>query len=115
MKCTKCGREHNDNTVFCSKCLGVMKQYPVKSGTVIQLPQRKAASSKKAAPRRKTLPSEELVVHQRRTIRWLWVTLICTILLLGLSVILLFHFVQEDDIQVTIGQNYSTKDPGTGN
>ncbi len=110
MNCTKCGRETADNAVFCKKCLGIMAQYPVKPGTVIQLPQRKKPSAKKAAPRKKSLSPEELVISQRRTIKWLWVVLACTFLLLCLSVTLLFQINQEQESATTIGQNYMTRD-----
>lgn len=112
MNCTKCGRETAENAVFCKKCLGVMAQYPVKPGTVIQLPQRKKASPKKAAPRKKVLSPEEIVISQRRTIKWLWIVLICTFLMLALSVTLLFRLSQRQEVtnNTTIGQNYMTRD-----
>lgn len=110
MKCTKCGRKTSENAVFCVKCLDVMGRYPVKPGTVIQLPQRKAAPPKKPFFRKKTLPPEELVVQQRKAIKWLWIALICTFLLLCLSVALLFHLNQQTEAVATIGQNYSTRD-----
>lgn len=109
MKCTKCGRETAEDGVFCSKCLDVMRQYPVKPGTVILLPQRKATPSKKALYRKRLLPPEELVVQQKKTIRWLWVALICTLLLLALSVVLLLHMDNDVEAVATIGQNYITR------
>lgn len=110
MNCTKCGRETANNAVFCKKCLDVMVQYPVKPGAVIQLPQRKKPSAKKTAPRRKNLSPEDLVISQRKTIKWLWIVLACTFLLLCLSVILLFQMNQEQESITTIGQNYMTRD-----
>lgn len=110
MNCTKCGREIKDNGVFCGKCLETMAQYPIKPGTVIQLPHRKPAPAKKPSSRRKLLSPEEQVVQQKKTIRWLWVALACTFLLLCLSVALLFHVNQEQESTETIGQNYMTRD-----
>ena len=109
MKCTKCGRETAEEGVFCSKCLEVMHQYPVKPGTVIQLPQRKSVPVKKAHLRKRLLPPEELVIQQKKTIRWLWTALICTLLLLGLSVTLLLHTGEDVEAGATIGQNYITR------
>lgn len=109
MKCTKCGRETAEEGVFCGKCLDVMRLYPVKPGTVIQLPQRKTAPPKKPLFRKRTMPPEELVVHQKKTIRWLWVTLVCTALLLALSVILLLSMDSDVEAVATIGQNYITR------
>ena len=112
MNCTKCGRETADNAAFCKKCLGVMAQYPVKPGTVIQLPQRKKPSLKKASPRKKVLSAEETIAAQRKTIKWLWILLICTFLMLILSAALLYHLSQKPEItnNTTIGQNYMTRD-----
>jgi len=110
MQCTKCGRNIEGNAVFCNKCLDTMAQYPVKPGTVIQLPHRKAAPAKKATSRKKVLPPEEQVIQQRKTIRWLCVALASTFLLLCLSVALLFHLEREQESTETIGQNYMTRD-----
>lgn len=110
MYCAKCGREVPEKTVFCKACLDVMKQYPVKPGTSIQLPQRAPSSPKKAAPRKKQLPIEDQVRHQRKALRWLTVALVCTLLLLGLSLSQLFHLLSEDEATVTIGQNYMTRE-----
>ena len=110
MKCTKCGRELQTEGVLFEKCLKDMERYPVKPGTVIQLPQRKAAPAKKATSRKKVLPPEEQVIQQRKTIRWLCVALASTFLLLCLSVALLFHLEREQESTETIGQNYMTRD-----
>jgi hypothetical protein len=65
-----------------------MERYPVKPGTVIQLPQRKPAASKKAS-RKRILSQEEQLAQQRRTIRFLRLSLVCTLLLLTLAVVML--------------------------
>ena len=109
MHCTKCGRETKDNAVFCKSCLAVMELYPIKPGTSIQLPQR-AVAPKKAASRKKKLSPEEQVIRQRKTIRWLSAALVCTLLMLGLSIALLFDIMPEEEAAVTIGQNYVTRD-----
>ena len=115
MNCIKCGREHQEDAVFCEKCLAVMKKYKVSPDAKLQLPQRKPSPAKRTTPRKKTISSEELVVQQRKTIKSLWICLVCAVLLLALSVTFLVHFMQEEDVQVTIGQNYITKDPNAGN
>lgn len=97
VKCTKCGRELQTEGVFCEKCLKDMERYPVKPGTVIQLPQRKPAASKKA-PRKKILSQEEQLAQQRRTIRFLRLSLVCTLLLLTLAVIFLVHLSGQSSI-----------------
>lgn len=113
MYCTKCGRETKENTVFCKSCLDVMKLYPVKPGTSIQLPHRAPAAPKKPASRKKKLSPEEQVIRQRKTIRWLAAALVCALLMLGLSITLLFDILPEEETSVTIGQNYVTKDTAT--
>ena len=110
MHCAKCGREIEEKTVFCKKCLEVMARYPVKPGTSIQLPQRAPSAVKKAAPRKKKLSPEEQVLRQRKTIRWLTATLVCTILMLGLSIAFMLDIMPEEEATVTIGQNYVARD-----
>lgn len=112
MHCTKCGREIEEKAVFCNKCLAVMERYPVKPGASIQLPQRKAAPAKRSAPRKRHLSPEELVVRQRKTIRWLVTALVCVILICGLSIAFLLQRQPEAEVKVTIGQNYVTRDSG---
>ena len=112
MYCTKCGRETKENTVFCKSCLDVMKLYPVKPGTSIQLPQRAPSAPKRATSRKRKLSAEEQVVRQRKSIHWLSIALVCTLLMLGLSIALLFDVMPEEEAGVTIGQNYVTRDTG---
>ena len=50
------------------------------------------------------------MIRQRKTIRWLTVALVCSILMLGLSIALLFDIMPEEEAKVTIGQNYVTRD-----
>ena len=113
MKCTKCGRDTEENAVFCQRCLQDMANHPVKPGTVIQLPQRKLTSPKKSSSRKRHLPPEELVIRQKRTIRWLWLALISMAFMLALSIALLLHINQEQPTAETIGQNYMTREDTT--
>ena len=108
MYCLRCGKDTTGKEVFCSSCLEVMEKYPVPSGTPIVI-HRRAALPKKA-PVKKKLSPEEQVIRQRKTIRWLTVALVCSILMLGLSIALLFDIMPEEEAKVTIGQNYVTRD-----
>lgn len=110
MYCAKCGRETEEKTVFCQKCLDVMALYPVKPGTSIQLPQRPPVAAKKTPTRKKKLTAEDLVIRQRKAIRWLTATLVCVILMLGLSVAYMLDIMPEEEATVTIGQNYVARD-----
>lgn len=40
MNCIRCGRETEEDQVFCSACLKDMDRHPVNPGTPIQLPNR---------------------------------------------------------------------------
>ena len=52
MNCMKCGREIGDDQAFCSGCLELMAQHPVKPDVVVNLPLHREAPVKKAPPRK---------------------------------------------------------------
>jgi hypothetical protein len=55
----KCGREIDESQVFCTECLDEMERYPVKPGTVVQLPVRpKEIPVRKTTRRRPQLSPE---------------------------------------------------------
>lgn len=109
MECMKCGRSIDPGQVFCESCLKGMEKYPVRPGTPITLPRRTATPSKKAQPRRRALTHEELTIIQRRTIKRLWIALLCTLLCLAVSVVLMLHFASNQEVHSNIGQNYNTR------
>ena len=75
MHCLKCGRETENEQVFCDECLEAMKSYPVKPGTAIQLPKRAPQEEpKRKAHHRRALPPEEQVLVLRKAVRWLLAT-----------------------------------------
>lgn len=106
--CMKCGRKTGENQVFCDDCLALMDAYPVKPDTIVQLPSRPAASTKKTAPRKKSLSPEAQLLRSRRTVKRLSTALACALLGLCLTVSFLVHMVDERNAQETIGKNYST-------
>ena len=70
MNCMKCGREIPAGQVFCDGCLEVMKKYPVKPDTVVQLPRsRQQNATKKQALRRRPLSPEEQIPVLKRSLR----------------------------------------------
>lgn len=109
MQCIKCGRDAEDNHVFCKQCLSSMEKAPVKPGTPVVIPKRpqKAHSSvqKKEKP-------EEQIPRLRKIIRVLsWV---CAGLVLALTVsigLIVWHFSATEHGGPAIGQNYSTEAP----
>lgn len=110
MNCMKCGREVAAGQVFCEACLTEMEKYPVRPGTVIQLPRRREESAvKKPYARRKTPPTlEEQVKHLRKVCRVLFGLLLIALVLI---VVLAFPGVKElagGKSQFLPGQNYSS-------
>ena len=108
MNCMKCGREVESGQVFCSQCLELMAQYPVKPDVVVKLPQRREIPVKKNTPRKKTRTPEEQIVHLKRRNRLL-TSILC--LLLAASLIFLslcVDYIRQLDVQKFLGQNYST-------
>lgn len=108
MNCMKCGREVSDG-VFCMECLVEMERYPVKPGTVVQLPRRKSeTAAKKSYSRRKLQPSpEEQIKSLRKTVRRLALILLVLVLLLGVTGYFTAVHLSESDAVFLPGQNYS--------
>lgn len=110
----KCGRETVSEQVFCPDCLAEMEKYPVRPGTVVQLPSRKAPSVLKKQPSKKrTVPLDEQVRILKRNCRKLTILLVLvTILAVLLSVPAVKHLCED---HYKIGQNYTTVTPTTPN
>ncbi len=105
MTCLKCGRE-TDQT-FCGLCRAEMEKYPVKPGTIVQLPKARAASNKRQQSRRQTVSLETRIEMQKLTIRRLSravAVLLTLVVLLGLGIFRLLRGTNERPT----GQNYST-------
>ena len=71
MYCMKCGRETEEETVFCRDCLLEMEKYPVDPGTVVLLPRRKESVLIKKVPKRHIPTAEEQVTFLRKCMRFL--------------------------------------------
>lgn len=84
MHCMKCGREIEEQQVFCPDCLAYMAQNPVRPGTLVRLPHRSTTvlTKKRFSIRRRDLAPEEQVIRQRSIIRRLALVLAAAILLL---------------------------------
>ena len=105
MNCLKCGRE-TDQT-FCEGCREEMARYPVKPGTIVQLPKDRAASS----PRdnrdwRNEIDLETQIENQKRSIRRLRRAVLILTLLLAAMGIGMFWMLGGKS-QPRPGQNYS--------
>lgn len=108
MNCLKCGREIEDNQVFCPKCLKFMESSPVRHDVVVKLPDRQAAPPKRPAPHRKARTPEEQIAQLKRKNRWL--TAAVALLLAGSMFLayLSIDFFRQLDVQRFLGKNYST-------
>ena len=106
MNCLKCGREVPGEQVFCEDCLLEMEKYPVKPGTVVQLPRRRDSAGTKKSPKRRSMPLEEQVKTLKRRIRLLTFILIITLILtVVFGFFAIEHLMEEHFLP---GQNYST-------
>ena len=108
MYCMKCGKEIKENQVFCEACLVIMDKYPVKPGTHIQIPQRPASTAGKPVFRKRILTPEEQILRLRRSMKYLVVALVCSILVLCLTVTMLVRTIAVYEENASIGKNYNT-------
>ena len=109
MNCVNCGREIEQDQVFCRVCLEGMEEYPVKPGTVVHIPKHPEDDEKKAPIKKKPLlqPEEQIRRLKRKLVRlrvWLAVLLlICGGLCLAVS-----RVVVVLDFYRFLGKNYNT-------
>ena len=108
MHCMKCGRDISDDQVFCSTCLELMAQHPVKSDVVVQLPQRKAPVQKKYVSRKRIRSVDEQLLRAKRTNRWLIGVVTFLVLFSIAASVMSIYLARQLDAQKSIGQNYST-------
>ena len=78
MYCLRCGKDTQEENVFCDNCLLLMEAYPVKPGTAIHLPERKKQPEIKK--QRKVVTQAE---HLRRARAWNRVLGIFSLLLIA--------------------------------
>ena len=108
MSCMKCARDTEAGQVFCAECRAEMEKYPVKPGTVVQLPTRREVPVfKKVVPRRRALTPGEQIARLRRAVRIQAALLLaCLLLILGLLYPLVKPLFTETGFKP--GQNYSS-------
>jgi len=108
MQCMKCGREIAAGRVFCESCLADMEKYPVKPGTPVHLPSRKAVPPVKKPPARRRPPLEEQVKSLRKRLWIVSVALTLVLTLLGGCLYLAVDYIIENEGKPLPGQNYSS-------
>ena len=106
MGCIKCGRDTVSEQVFCPDCLEEMKKYPVRPGTVVQLPNRKTTSSTKKHTKKRGISPEEQVKVLTKRCRTLFILLLVAIAVAILLAIPAAEHLTEGHFK--IGQNYTT-------
>ena len=106
MQCLRCGRETEDERVFCFLCESIMVKQPVKPNTVVTIPERSVRA--RTAPVRKSARTEEDTDHLRRTILQLrlWVCMLMAALMLCVGVLTWQELSRAKE--PVIGENYSS-------
>ena len=106
MNCLKCGRETSSEQCFCQDCLLDMEKYPVKPGTVIQLPKRREGSASRKNTKRRSVSLEDQVKSMKKRIRILTVLLILSLAVIASLVYPAWEYLVKDHFLP--GQNYSS-------
>lgn len=107
MNCMKCGRPIEADQVFCTDCLVDMEKYPVKPGTVVQVPKRQEAVPQRKGHFRPILTPEEQIRKLKKRIHRLCTALAVVLLLFAaLAFVFAQHLESHNDLRP--GQNYSS-------
>ena len=112
MNCAKCGREIEEDQVFCETCLEEMQQYPVRPDTAIHIPSHKREEEPKKANSKKKLPlspADQVLKLKKKVLRLRILALLLVMLCGGLSYVVA-RTVEELDFQRLLGQNYHTEE-----
>ena len=112
-QCPKCGRDAAEDQAFCAECLEEMKKYPVKPGVVVLLPRREQQTVKTPSHRKYTAvsPEEQLQKLKKRVIALTLALLLALGTAGGLGWLVLREYLEEKDVQLLPGQNYSSETP----
>ena len=107
MACMKCGKNTEDERMFCARCLEVMEAYPVKPDVHIQLPIRNTAAAPKKQIRKTRADTKDArIATLRLQLRLMWVVVI--VLLLAVAFLLVRGGKAPER---EVGQNYTYIEP----
>lgn len=107
MNCLRCGRETQDDHVFCEGCREEMEKYPVRPGTAVMLPRRREEPvAKKSRRHVHAVPTMEEQVHRLKHQRF-WLGLISIVLAASLVSFAAISAAQWKQKVYRPGQNYS--------
>lgn len=113
MNCMKCGAELKNSGVFCEECLLEMEKYPVKPNITVTLPDRQAYfAAKRRNRKQKHVKLEEQIRHLKRVRNWLIGLLIVALLAFAVTATMILYLLEGKKIDINIGQNYETVEPG---
>ena len=104
MHCLRCGRETQEDHVFCDNCLETMEAYPVRPGTAVILPTHKDAPVIRKSRRHAPPSPQDQIRRLKKQRKRLWITVICLLLLLsGLCGLVSWKLMRQEPKP---GQNY---------
>ena len=111
MNCVKCGRETENDSVFCSECLADMERHPVKPGVVVLLPQQERAARPVSRRRQSVLSPEEQLTKLKKQVISLWLALILALGAVGALGWFLFKDYMSHKAEKPLpGQNHSSEE-----
>ncbi len=105
MNCLRCGRETQDEHVFCDSCRETMEKYPVRPGTAVMLPKRVDNPAAKKQKRHSAPAPEEQIRKLRKQRRRLGFAVLCLTLALVACISAVIYLAFWE--QYRPGQNYS--------
>lgn len=116
MNCVKCGKETEENNVFCSACLAEMGRYPVKPDTKVHIPARPEPVERKQSRPAKEKTLEEQIASLHKTVQMLIILVISLAAALLVSLGVLGYVLAEDAVpeetrSTPQRRNYSTTAP----
>jgi len=107
--CLKCGKETEENQVFCECCREVMRRYPVEPNTVVIIPKRPNLPEERKLPRKKRQEDREKLL--RSAIRWLTVTTGVLTIVICILCGALWTVMSDRSEEDNIGRNYTYIEP----
>ena len=106
MQCLRCGRETENDHVFCFLCESVMVKHPVKANTVVTIPERSVRHRNNAPRKQQRVEEDTDQLHRTILQLRLWVCMLMAALMLCVGV-LTWQELNRDDSHA-IGQNYTS-------
>ena len=111
MHCLRCGKENQNEQVFCDTCLKTMEQRPVKPGITVQIPEKPIYTPERRAVPRHTVSPAEQIAQLRGTLRWMAITIVALSVVLmitaGMLIYTLTHS-SEHPMPGNLGRNYTS-------